>query len=322
MPLDTMLAVLAVVLAVTITTSCSFLLDGLDRRVHARMQGRLGPPLTQSYRDFVKLLGKQTMVPSGAARAVFLTAPHVSVACATAGATIPVLAQFFSLSFFGDAILVMYLLAVPTIMKILGGAASGSPYAAIGFSREISMLIAYEVPLVCAVFIVSFATGGSISCVDFINVQQATGTPLAIQSPSALLSSILFLACLGPAIGMVPYDVAEAKTEVAHGPLVEYSGRELALMKLSRWIKAFGLYYLGALVFFNVPARGWFGNTTIDSVVSGSLLLLVAPAIMLVSVTIPRTVSARMKVGQAFRRFWLVNVLFLVLATVLVSVKM
>ena len=57
----------------------AFLLSGIDRKLVARMQKRIGPPILQNFYDFMKLMGKETIIPHEANRAVFLAAPVVGL---------------------------------------------------------------------------------------------------------------------------------------------------------------------------------------------------------------------------------------------------
>ena len=124
------------------------LFKGLDRRVEARLQRRVGPPLIQPLLDIAKLLTKETLIPKTAVRSVFLAAPVVGFAgMAVCAAFIPVPGVFSGLYNMGDLLVLFYLLPIPAIAIMLGGSASSSPFGAMGFSREMLMMLAYETPL-------------------------------------------------------------------------------------------------------------------------------------------------------------------------------
>ena len=103
------------------------LLAGIDRKLVARMQKRVGPPILQPFYDFFKLLGKETIVPAAANKTVFLLAPLVGLA---AQVIIQLFIPVFSFTVFSgvaDVIVILYLLLIPALSVIMGGAASGSP---------------------------------------------------------------------------------------------------------------------------------------------------------------------------------------------------
>lgn len=120
-------------------------LKGLDRRLAARLQRRVGPPLAQPFYDLVKLARKRTMVPEIASEPVFLGAPLIgAVSMALAAALIPIAGFYTPNAAFGDLLVVLYLLTVPAVVLMIAGSASGSPFGAIGFSREMATISASE----------------------------------------------------------------------------------------------------------------------------------------------------------------------------------
>ncbi|MCJ7742719.1 MAG: NADH-quinone oxidoreductase subunit H, partial [Methanoregula sp.] len=131
-------------------------LMGVDRIVTARMQARIGPPLSQPLTDLRKLFLKENVVPANAIPWLFNLAPVIALASAiTILLYIPVGGFPPVLSGGGDLILVMYLLTLPALALVAGGFSSGSPYATVGAQREMVTMIAYEFPL--AVVIIAIA---------------------------------------------------------------------------------------------------------------------------------------------------------------------
>ena len=114
------------------------LLCGIDRKLVARMQKRVGPPVLQPFYDFFKLCGKETIIPTAASKTTFLAAPIVGFAALVViQLFIPIrgFTPFAVLGDIADVIVILYLLLIPAIATIMGGAASGSPYAGVGLSR-------------------------------------------------------------------------------------------------------------------------------------------------------------------------------------------
>src|SRR5512136_2992735 len=121
-------------------------LSYLDRKVAARMQHRVGPPLLQPLADFIKVLGKEVIDPRGVDRPAFDAAPVLALAAVmTAFLYVPVIGPS-PLAFPGDLVLVLYFLTLPTIVLFLVGWLSRNVFATVGGVRAVTMLFIYEVP--------------------------------------------------------------------------------------------------------------------------------------------------------------------------------
>jgi NADH-quinone oxidoreductase subunit H len=317
--MDMILTLVATTLSFPTVVFLSLLFEGVDRKLHARMQNRIGPPVIQPFYDFVKLFGKERIVPQSAATPIFTAVPVIAAVCAILAAATPLITTLLGVSLVGDLILILYLLAMPSLMLALGGSSSGNPFGAIGFSRSVTMLMSYEVPLIVSVALITLKTGFSITCHDILLAQENMGTPLAFAYPSMVFATATFLLCIPSAVGVVPFDIAEAKTEVVHGPLIEYTGPYLALIKLAKATLSFTLTFLAAILFFYVPAY-FKGFDMYKPWPNLGLSLLVAFFIMLCTVTLPRTVFARLKIGQAFKFYWSVPMILCVFSIMLVII--
>ena len=136
-------------------------LKGCDRRVEARLQRRVGPPLIQPFLDLVKLSTKEVIIPTSAVRGAFLAAPVVALGgIAMCAALLPVPGVTDGLPKMGDLPVIFYLFPIPAMAIMLAGSSSGSPYGGIGFSREMIMMLAYEVPLLMIMLTVAMKVGG------------------------------------------------------------------------------------------------------------------------------------------------------------------
>jgi NADH-quinone oxidoreductase subunit H len=271
-------------------------LKGADRRVAARLQGRVGPPLAQPFFDLIKLGFKRMMAPTLASAPVFFGAPLLGAASMLAAAVlVPIAGVYAPPTPTGDLLVLIYLLAIPGIALMIAGSASSSPYGALGFSREMAMMIAYEGPIVLIAIAVALRVGLSeggaptFSLAEIVRYQQAHG--MLLFDP-AMWPAIAAFAFFYPAnIGIVPFDIPEAETEVLEGPLLEYSGPALALFKIMSALKTVVVLGLGVALFMPLPLSG------VAALVGWLFQMLV---LVLVGVTTVRLACGRMRIDQAF----------------------
>jgi formate hydrogenlyase subunit 4 len=278
------------------------LLAGIDRKIVARMQKRIGPPIIQPFYDFFKLLGKETIVPRAASKKVFLSAPVIGLASLiTVSLFLPIF-KFNAFSSVADIIVIIYLLTIPAVALIMGGAASGSPYAGVGISREMVAMISYELPLVIVFLAVGKKVGMAVnggmitfSLNKIVEYQAAFGP--VISKWSMIPAALAMLFVIPCEVGSLPFDIAEAEVELCEGPLIEYSGAPLGIFKLNHSIKMFVMTSLFAALFLSGAGTGF---VVLDTLI----LFLICIVVMLFSVTILRAVTARLRVEQTFKFYW------------------
>lgn len=275
------------------------LFKGLDRRVEARLQRRVGPPLIQPLLDIAKLLTKETLIPKTAVRSVFLAAPVVGFAgMAVCAAFIPVPGVFSGLYNMGDLLVLFYLLPIPAIAIMLGGSASSSPFGAVGFSREMLLMLAYEMPLLMILLAVAMMVGSQtgtaaeFSLLRIIDWQLAQGS-LGFH-PAMIPALLAYLIFLPGTMGVVPFDIPEAETEIIEGPLLEYGGPLLALYQMGSALKTFVVLGLGVALFFP-------GTISPYTVVNLLWFVLKCLGLMLLSLTLVKSATGRLRIDQAFR---------------------
>lgn len=279
------------------------LLAGLDRKLVARMQNRVGPPLLQPWYDFLKCCGKETIIPRHARKGLFLAAPVLGFAALI---TVALFVPVFSYSVYStsaDLVVILYLLTVVGVSMIVGAAASGSPFAGVGLSREMVAMISYELPFVLVMLAVGRMAGeGSPLGVTFslqaiVDWQAVNGNMLFHWSMiPAALSMLFVIPC---EIGMHPFDIAEAETEICEGTLAEYSGPPAGLFRLTHCVKMYVMCALFCVLFLGGISTGY---AALDA------LVMVALSVVLTFVTmsVPHAVCARFKVEQVFKFYWTV----------------
>ena len=284
------------------------LLSGIDRKVLARMQRRVGPPIVQPFFDFFKLMGKETIIPHHANRTVYLWAPIVGmVSLAVTMLFIPI-CGISTFSGTADLLVVLYLLTIPTVCLIVGGSASGSPFAGVGISREMVAMMSYELPLVLVLLAVAKQTG--TLNLQYIAFYQAINGCLLFRW-SMIPAALAMLLVIPAEAGCHPFDVAEAETEICEGPLVEYSGAPLGVFKLNHAMKLFVLTALFCALFLGGISSG---IVALDALIVFALCAVV----MIVCVTLLHGICARLRVEQVFKFYWTVVTGLALLSLILV----
>ena len=300
------------------------LLCGIDRKAVARMQKRVGPPILQPFYDFFKLCGKETIVPAAASRTTFMLAPLVGLAALVViQLFIPVFnfRVFRNLPEVADMIVILYLLLIPAVSVMLGGAATGSPYAGIGLSREMVTVLAVELPLVMVLLSVAKAVGNELgtglvfSLSGVVDYQAAHGS--LIGHISMIPAALAMLLIIPGETGNHPFDAAEAETEICEGLLAEYSGAPLGLYKLSHAVKMLTLTSLFVALFLGgigtgvehlVAAVGLTGAVAgaVSLILQVLILVLLCIVLTLVTISFVHAVTARLKIEQLFKYYWTV----------------
>lgn len=276
-------------------------LAGTERKLVARMQRRVGPPLLQPWYDYLKCIGKETIIPRKANKTMFMGAPLLGLASVlVTGLFLPVVG-FQPVGLEADTVVILYLLTLASVTLIMGSAASGSPFAGVGLSREMVAMISYELPFVLVLLAVGRAAGGSeetlgvtFSLADIAAWQAAHG-PLILRWSliPAALAMLLVIPC---EVGHQPFDIDEAETEICEGVLAEYSGRPLARYKLMHCIKMYVMSGLFCSLFLDIRT----GIPAVDVLI----YIALCTVITFVSMAVPHAVSARFRVEQVFKFYW------------------
>lgn len=283
------------------TAIVGMLLTWVDRKVTARIHWRVGPPWYQPFADFFKLLAKETMIPAGTPKFIFLLAPLLGVISITVIAVMLFYMNFMpDKSFIGDLIVLIYLFALPPLGLIIGGSASKNPLSAVGASREMTLYFAYELPFLAAILIAIIKTGGQIRIGDIVAFQQAQG-PL-LYSISGVIAVLISLFAVQAKLGYIPFDIAEAEQEIMAGPILEYSGVALAMFKLTKAMMLFILPCFLITIFWGGLASWW------------AILKLLLFVVMIVLI---KNTNPRLRIDQTLKFFWLGLVPFAIIGIIL-----
>jgi NADH-quinone oxidoreductase subunit H len=229
----------------------------LSRKTVARLQNRRGPMhtgafgLLQPFADIVKLLAKEDITPSAANRALFIGAPVIIFALSLSAVFLMPIQSITNLyaytpilSFEGDLVIVLLILSLIVLNIFLAGWSSSNAFGAVGATRVALATLAYEIPLVLLALGPAIMAGSlsikNIVAWEVASVQSFLAAPSIWGLMLGVVMFVGFAICILSLLAeteMRPFDMAEAETEIVHGWQVEYSGKKLALLTLSRDVK-------------------------------------------------------------------------------------
>ena len=254
------------------------ILAGLDRKMSARMQRRVGPPILQPYYDVRKLFEKEKQAPTR-----FQDFYIIAYLIFLIGAG----AIFFG---GGDLLLVIFTETIGAVFLIIAAYSSNSPYAEVGAERELLQMMAYE-PMMLLTAIGFYMYHGSFTVNDLVSAD-----------------NMAFLPMVGIFIGFVyiltikfrksPFDLSmshHAHQELVRGVTTEFVGRTMGWIEISHWFE--NIFILGFIFLF-------FCNGTAWGYVIGAVVCIIA---YFFEVFIDNT-FARMKWQFAFKSAWIVAI--------------
>lgn len=210
------------------------LLEGADRMLCARMQGRQGPPLLQPFYDMFKLINKQSVVVNNVQDVL------------VCGFLIFVV--FAGLLFYwgGDILLVFFALTLAEIFFIMSSCSANSPYSSMGAQRELLQNMAYEPMILLAAIGFYLATNS-------FNVKEiaTSSVPSIVYLPGIFVGYVFILVIK---LRKSPFDLStshHAHQEMVRGLTTELSGNVLAIVSLAEWYENVLLVSVIGLFFIN-----------------------------------------------------------------------
>ena len=192
------------------------------RKIGARLQRRIGPPLFQPLYDIVKLYGKKTQVSHGLIHDIGIIMAVGGYIAAEALLPVP---GMNGIAAQGGLVTLAYLMMVPSLGLALGVGQCANPNGSIGISRALTAMLAYDIPFVIVIFGVAYQFS-STNLVDIISIQQAGGFSSWGVSEMPLLA-FAGLFALHASLGKQPFEIYVAPAEIATGPMVEMGGKFL-----------------------------------------------------------------------------------------------
>ncbi len=238
----------------------------IERRVVAKMQGRLGPNragpfgLFQPVADALKMAFKEQLVPAQAKKVTYLIAPVISVVVALcAFAVVPIGSNWIDGKssvwdpFIGDInVGLLWILSISSLSVygiVLGGWSSGNRYSLLGSLRSAAQMVSYETSLGLALSgILMWA--GTLSMVGIVHSQLNQGIWFIFAQP---LGFVLYLIAGVAEVNRAPFDLPEAEQELTAGYLTEYSGLRWSLYQMAEYINMITVSAVASTLFFG----GW-----------------------------------------------------------------
>lgn len=253
------------------------LLEGIDRKISARMQRRVGPPLLQPFYDVIKLLKKQVIVVSKAQTFALLS--YLALIVLTG-------AMFFAGT---DILMCFFVLSTGATFLYFAAIAASSPYSTVGANRELIQMMAYE-PAVL------------LTCVGFY---LAEGTFTVWEIASSPVSDIIYLPGFFAAFVFIltikmrksPFDTSTSHhmhQELVKGLTTEMGARNLAIFQITEWYE--NVFLMGVVGLF-------FINSNPYSYIAAAAAIIV---VYFLEILIDNT-SARVKWDLMLKMTWIVT---------------
>ncbi|MGI6722386.1 MAG: respiratory chain complex I subunit 1 family protein [Anaerovoracaceae bacterium] len=232
--------IIAVVAYIVLAPLVGGLLAGIDRKITARMQGRVGPPIVQPFYDFFKLTEKEDITVNKIQDfyvLCFLIFVVVTGAMFYAGQSL---------------LMVMFTLTLASSFLILAAFSSHSPYSEVGAERELLQMLAYE-PMVLIVCVGFYMFTGSFQVKDIMHSDHMSWLYLI-----GMLVGYVFILTIK--FRKSPFDLSmshHAHQELVKGITTEFSGKTMAMIEISHWYE--NVFLLSVIFLFFVNGTIWGG---------------------------------------------------------------
>ena len=209
------------------------------RKIAARLQRRIGPPLLQPLYDIIKLYSKDTQISHGMIHEMGII---MAVGGFIAAVTLLPMPGMNGLADKGGIVTLAYVMMVPSLGLALGVGQCANPNGSIGISRALTAMLAYDIPFILVIFGVAWFYG-TTNLADMIAIQQQGGPQTwgITQMPLLALAGLFTMQAM---MGKHPFEIYVAPAEIATGPMVEMGGKFMGGLFV---MQCFQLYIVGAL---------------------------------------------------------------------------
>lgn len=277
---DTVKAAISIAAYILLAPFAGGLLSGIDRKITARMQGRQGPSIWQSFYDVGKLLKKETKFMN-----------QIQIICHI---SFLIFVIFTGALFFGgfDLLLIFFALTTANLCLILAACTCNSPYATMGANREMMQMLAYE-PMVLITAVGFYLATGSFKVKDIV---ESSGNLPFVYLPGVFVG---FLFILTIKLRKHPFDLStshHAHQEMVKGLTTEFNGLTLAIVEISHWYE--NVFLMGVVGLFFINAKPW----------SIAVAILAAGIAYFVEILVDNT-NARLKWNHMFKNAWMTTII-------------
>ena len=232
------------------------LLVGLVQHWKARLQGRRGPTPLQPYRELRRLWGKSGVDVAGAGVVYRLAPPVTAASVAVAVLLVPVASAAPDLGVGRDALVLAGLLALARFAVAVAAWEVANGFALMGASRDLTIAVFVEAALVLALAVAALVSGTT----DLVLMVAGTAGTEAWADPALALAAVAFALVVVAETGRQPVDNPDTHLELTmihEGPLLEYAGRDLALLQWAAAARHWLVLVLAAQVFLPHPTGLW-----------------------------------------------------------------
>ena len=254
-------------------------LEGCDRKISARMQRRIGPPVLQPFYDVTKLFKKQYVVVNRSVH--FLLVSYMSLMILTG-------AMLFAGT---DLLMCFFVLSTAATFLYFAAAVTNSPYTTIGAQRELIQMMAYE-PAVLLTAAGFYVAAGSFNTADIINSDYS----LIIKMPGFFFAFVFIMTIK---MRKAPFDIStshHAHQELVKGITTEMSGKNLGIFNITEWYE--NIFLLGVVALFILNKNPW-------SILAAAIVILL---VYFLEILIGNS-NARMKWETMLKMTWIVTLL-------------
>jgi len=241
----------AVAFQLVVVVALTPLLVGVMRQTRARMEGRVGPGVTQPWRDVRKLMAKEPLRAAGSGSLMWSMPLLLMSSSLVVCALVPLVGTQTLTLIPDDLFVVVSVLLLGTVALALLGLEAGTAFGGMGSSRHMTIAALVEPTVLVAVYALSIPVGTSaLSAI----VAERAHDPAAVVSPAALLAVVALAIAVLAETGRLPVDNPSTHLEltmVHEAMVLESSGRDLAWLELGSWLRLTAL--LGLVVNLVVP---------------------------------------------------------------------
>lgn len=290
----------------------SFYLAWFERKIVARMQNRVGPPLLQPIYDFLKLSAKENIYINTEGKFFLEYTPLLQLLIFLLLIfLLPITGPFGFIHFEGDLLLYISLFALSSASIFIIAIFSKSPYSLIGGNRSIITEISLEIPLIISLSCIAIFTHSlDISIISQNFLPKLLKVTTLRDIGFIILFFIAFFIIIISYLGVLelnPFSTPKAETEIVSGWKTEMTGRNLAIIELSEHLKLLVIVSLLASIFLGNSFSNYTFYTTGTSIIVFLFILFqffLKILVILIIIMFIHVLKGRSRINTISENFW------------------